>query len=115
MRRFFSTLVLLTFASSLLLFSVLAFDAGADTTKQRKAAQHKVELFVTSWCPYCNQAKSFLSSKGIAFKVYDIEKDARAARRKKELDAGRGVPFAIINGIKISGWSQRAYEAALAE
>lgn len=50
---------------------------------------------------------------GVNFKVYDIEKDAAAAKRKMELDTGRGVPFAIINGIKISGWSQRAYQAAL--
>lgn len=49
----------------------------------------------------------------MSYKVYDIEKDAAAAKRKKELDTGRGVPFAIINGIKISGWSKRAYETAL--
>jgi len=54
-----------------------------------------------------------LASKGIAFKVYDIEKDAAAAKRKKQLDPGRGVPFAIINGTKLSGWSQRMYELAL--
>ena len=51
----------------------------------------------------------------MSFKVYDIEKDGAAAKRKKELDPGRGVPFAVINGIKVSGWSQRAYEAALEE
>jgi len=54
-----------------------------------------------------------LASKGVDFVVYDIEKDPAAANRKRELDRGRGVPFAVINGIKISGWSQRAYETAL--
>jgi len=45
--------------------------------------------------------------------VYDIEKDSAAAKRKMELDSGRGVPFAIINGIKISGWSKSMYQSAL--
>jgi glutaredoxin len=54
-----------------------------------------------------------LASQGVNFKVYDIEKDPVAAKRKQRLDSGRGVPFAIINGIKISGWSKRMYESAL--
>jgi glutaredoxin len=81
---------------------------AADTDKKSVA-----ELYVTSWWPYCTQAKSFLASQGVEVNVYDIEKDAAAAKRKKELDSGRGVPFAVINGVKISGWSQRAYEDAL--
>jgi len=55
-----------------------------------------------------------LAGKGVNFKVYDIEVDKVAARRKKKLDSGRGVPFAIINGIAVNGWSQRLYESALA-
>jgi len=54
-----------------------------------------------------------LAQKGVSFKVYDIEVDPAAAKRKEELDSGRGVPFAIINGIKISGWSKHLYESAL--
>ena len=113
MGRLTFPLVLLTFVGSVFLASFLPSHVQAETKVHRKAVQHEVELYVTSWWPYCNQAKSFLASKGIEFKVYDIEKDAAAAQRKKQLDVGRGVPFAVINGIKISGWSQRAYEAAL--
>jgi len=54
-----------------------------------------------------------LASKGVEFKVYDIEKDPAALKRKMELDPGRGVPFAMINGEKISGWSKNLYEQAL--
>jgi hypothetical protein len=46
----------------------------------------KVELYTTSWCPYCKKASNFFRSKGIPFKEYDIEKDKAAARRKKQLD-----------------------------
>jgi glutaredoxin len=74
---------------------------------------NEVDLYVTSWCGYCKRARNFLISKGIDFNEYDIEKDEEAARRKRELDRRRGVPFAVINGHKTHGWSQPAYERAL--
>ena len=73
----------------------------------------QVELYVTSWCPYCRQAIDFFRSRGINYAVYDIERDDNAARRKKELDPRKGVPFAVINGIKIHGFSEKAYLKAL--
>jgi glutaredoxin len=74
---------------------------------------NRVELYVTSWCPYCRQATDFFRSRGIRYVLYDIERDHSAARRKKELDPRKGVPFAVINGAKIHGFSEKAYLKAL--
>lgn len=74
---------------------------------------NQVELFVTSWCPYCRQAIDFFRSREIYYVLYDIEQDNNAARRKNELDPRKGVPFAVINGIKIHGFSEEAYLKAL--
>ena len=74
-----------------------------------------VVLYTTSWCPYCRKARDYLRSRGIDFIEYDIEKDKEAAIRKKQLDKRGGVPFAIINGRSISGFSAPAYERALQE
>lgn len=73
----------------------------------------KVELYTTSWCPYCQSARDFFRSRGIPFTEYDIEKDANAAARKNQLDSRRGVPFAVINGRGIHGYAPAAYERAL--
>ena len=73
----------------------------------------EVILYGTSWCPYCRKARDFFRSRGIDFIDYDIEKDKEAAIRKKELDPRGGVPFAIINGRSIHGYSESAYEKAL--
>ncbi len=73
----------------------------------------QVELYVTSWCPYCRKAIDFFRSRGIYYVLYDIERDDNAARRKTELDPRKGVPFAVINGIKIHGFSEKAYLKAL--
>ncbi|MEJ2656240.1 MAG: glutaredoxin domain-containing protein [Desulfobacterales bacterium] len=73
----------------------------------------KVELYTTSWCPWCKKAKAFFRSRGISFIEYDIEKNKAAARRKAQIDRQNGVPFAVINGIGIHGYNVNAYIDAL--
>lgn len=78
-----------------------------------KAVPRSVDIYVTDWCPYCRKAIAFLRSNGVAFRAYDIEKDARAHRRMRALGGTGGVPFAVINGRKIQGYSEGAYRKAL--
>lgn len=81
-----------------------------------QAAAPKVDLYVTSWCPYCKKAMAFLRESNIAFNTYDIEQDLDAAARKKTLDPGySGIPLAVINGTTIRGFSQSIYQQALAK
>ena len=72
-----------------------------------------VEIYETSWCGYCKKAKKFFRSRGIKFKAYNIEKDEDAARRMMTLTERRAVPFVVINGHPIQGYSEQAYEQAL--
>ena len=81
--------------------------------KESKKFSSKVELYVTSWCGYCKKAEAYFRSNGIAYKKFDIEKDQAAARRKKRLHNGEGVPLAVVNGTAILGYSPAAYERAL--
>lgn len=91
-----------------------------ETMKKQKSLEEKdknksneVILYGTSWCPYCQKARDYFTSRNISFTNYDIEKDKEAAERKKQLDTESGVPFAIINGEKIHGFSPADYERAL--
>jgi glutaredoxin-like YruB-family protein len=63
-----------------------------------------VEIYVTEWCGYCKQALEYMTSNGIPFTAYDIEKDSAARQRHREL-GGRGVPLIIIGPNKMSGFS----------
>ena len=72
-----------------------------------------VEIYITDWCPYCAKAIKFLQANHIQYVAYDIEKDREAADRKKGLSGRKGVPFAIINGKKIYGFSEKTYSKAL--
>jgi glutaredoxin-like YruB-family protein len=88
-------------------------DALEDDDGEESEPPPSVELYVTSWCKYCHKAKRFFRSRGIAFAEYDIEKDRAAAQRMLSLTDSRGVPFAVINGYKIQGYSVGAYKRAL--
>jgi glutaredoxin len=103
--------VLSVVIASLAFFALASLPGDAHATSSN--SRPEVELYVTSWCPYCTKAKAFFDQRDIEYQVYDIEKDSAAARRKQQLDTGRGVPFAVINGTKVSGWSAPAYQAAL--
>ena len=72
-----------------------------------------VEIYETSWCGYCKKAKDFFRSKGIDFVTYDIEKDQQARSRMQLLTSRMAVPFVVINGRGIPGYSVAAYEQAL--
>lgn len=85
------------------------------SSRQQAVKSQRIELYVTSWCPYCKKAEEFFHSRGISTTIYDIEKDEKAASRKKKLDYKEGVPFAIVNGRKIHGYAPEQYEAALNE
>ena len=84
-----------------------------ETEDVEEEIQPSVELYTTSWCTYCRKAKAFFRSKGIAFIEYNIEKDTAAQLRMRSLTKSKAVPFAVINGQHIQGYSASAYERAL--
>jgi glutaredoxin-like YruB-family protein len=86
-------------------------DAPASKTTLAENARFTgtVEMYVTSWCGYCKRAQAYMTSKGIPYVAYDIEKDSAANQRYKEL-GGRGVPLIIIGSKKMSGFSAETLE-----
>jgi len=103
--------------SRLLLVLILLLFAGscfaADNKTYRNLSEQNVELYVTSWCPYCKMAEAYLDRRGVEYQRYDVEKDKEAAQRMYRLAGGGGIPFAMINGVAIKGWSEEAYADAL--
>lgn len=86
--------------------------AAREPEAVKPGTSHEVVLYTTSWCPYCKQAKAYFDAKSIPYTEYDVEKDSAAAARRAKM-SGSGVPFAVVNGERISGYSPSAYDAAL--
>ena len=91
------------FASAELVTKSSAVPASSATAKKERFSG-TVEIYVTDWCGYCEQAIGYMSRKGIPFVAYDIEKDNSANQRHKGL-GGRGVPLIIIGANRMSGFS----------
>ena len=95
-----------------LAFPLAAVGAGP-TGSAPSPTHHRVEVYGTSWCPYCRKAREYFHSRGIPFADYDVEKDPAAARRKSRLDSRPGVPLVVIDGKVIYGYDPSRYAAAL--
>jgi glutaredoxin len=107
-----SAIMILLFVAGVFLFETESSAADKNLVKSTENAP-KVEIYITSWSPLCKRAIRFLKTKGVQYVAYDIAKDKDAAKRKDALDSEKGVPFALINGEKIHGFSAEGYSAAL--
>ena len=72
----------------------------------------KVEIYGTSWCPYCRDARNYFRSAGIPFDDYDVEADADA-RARREKFGGSGVPVIVIGDQVVHGFSRESVEKVL--
>jgi len=63
-------------------------------------------VYTKPGCPYCQQARDYYNSKGIAFRDYDAQNDKDRQREMLELSGGDPtVPCIVENGVYIgSGW-----------
>jgi glutaredoxin 3 len=67
----------------------------------------KVELYTTTYCPFCTRAKSLLKSKGIAFVEIDVTTDDALRAKMIEMSGGRRtVPEIFINGRIVGGFDE---------
>ena len=76
----------------------------------------RVIMYMTSWCPYCSKARSYLRSLGVNLIERDIEKDKSSREEMLTKSGGsRGVPVVDIEGIIIRGFNADAFKAAIEE
>ena len=67
----------------------------------------KVEIYTSSYCPFCFRAKNLLKSKGIAINEIDVTDDDAMREKMIELSGGRRtVPEIFINGKIVGGYDE---------
>jgi glutaredoxin 3 len=67
-------------------------------------AMAEVELYATTWCPYCTRARRLLQRKGVSFVEIDIEEHPRRRAEMIRRAGGRTtVPQVFIGGEHIGG------------
>jgi len=74
---------------------------------------HRVLVFTTPTCPWCNRAKSFLRERKVPYKEIDVSKDQKAAMDLVRRSGQMGVPVIEIDNQIIIGFDQRRVEKLL--
>lgn len=71
-----------------------------------------IELFVTSWCPYCKKTRDYLDRMGIKYKESNIERSAEAKKRYNRYP-GKGVPLLVVGTDYVRGYDRNGIRALL--
>lgn len=72
-----------------------------------------VIIYSTSTCHYCQDAKQFLSGRGIKFVDHDVGKDAAKRKEMFEATGKLVVPTIVVAGKAIVGFNEKELESAL--
>ncbi|MFW5722716.1 MAG: glutaredoxin family protein [Desulfohalobiaceae bacterium] len=95
------------------LFSTEPVMDSSGQTMSLAAKPSSVEIFVTNWCPACKKAENWLRANDIPFTAHNVQKSRQAAQRMAALGGDGRIPFAIINGSKVVGFTPALYRKAL--
>jgi len=63
----------------------------------------KVQLYATSWCPYCSRARALLAAKGVELEEIDVESRPGARDEMIARSGRRTVPQIFINQTHVGG------------
>lgn len=66
----------------------------------------QIDMYVTTWCPYCTQAKRLLESLGQEWKEINIEREGLSRGDLARLTGGQTVPQIVIGDQSIGGFSE---------
>ena len=75
----------------------------------------KVIVYTTPTCPYCRQAKQYLSSMGVPFVEKNVAADHAAAREMVQRSGQNAVPVLAIEDEVIIGFDRPRIDRALAQ
>jgi len=78
-----------------------------------KEKKPDIVLYAKNDCPDCDKARNFLNSKNLAFTEYNMDEDKTAVEKRKAIDDGTDVPFAIINRNQVYGFTEAGYNRVL--
>jgi glutaredoxin-like YruB-family protein len=77
------------------------------------SSRHRVLVFTTPTCPWCQRAKGYLRHRGVAFKEIDVTRDPKAAADLVRRTGRIGVPVIEIDGRPVVGFDQAQIDRLL--
>lgn len=72
----------------------------------------EVIMLGTWWCPYCYQARRYLTSNNISYCEYDIEQSTEGEKLFNDVD-GQVIPVLLIDKYMMNGFDEARLERLL--
>jgi len=70
------------------------------------ATTKHVTIYSTPTCPYCRQAKDYLTGKGVTFTDLDVATDLEARNAMVKRSGQLGVPVIEVDGQVVVGFNR---------
>jgi len=67
---------------------------------------NKVQIYTSSYCPYCIRAKRLLDSKGVEYDEVNLDKNPEKKLETMQMLNWRTVPIILIGDELIGGYDQ---------
>ena len=72
-----------------------------------------ITVYTSDGCPYCTQAKAYLSSKGVSFREVNVSRDPSAVQEMMSVSGQTGTPVTVIKGQAVVGFDRARLDALL--
>ena len=111
-RRLNGILILVLIVTGLIVVSYKPTIARIHCDAEALAKKPEVIMLGTWWCPYCYQARRYLSSRGISYCEYDIERSAEGEKLFNDVN-GQVIPVLLVDRYMMSGFDESRLESLL--
>lgn len=78
---------------------------GASTS----ATANEVIMYSTTWCPYCDKARTYFERNNIPFTEYDVEESKKGRRDHARMETD-SVPVILVGDKRMIGFSIERFE-----
>lgn len=72
----------------------------------------QVIMLSTRWCPYCYEARRYLTENKISYCEYDIERSRQGEKMFNDVN-GQAIPVLIVDKYMMSGFDESRLEQLL--
>jgi len=104
-RRLSGFFVIALVVFGLIVFSYKPTIARVHCDEAILSTNPKVIMLSTRWCPYCYEARRYLTENNISYCEYDIERSEQGEKLFNEVN-GQAIPVLIVDKYMMSGFDE---------
>ena len=111
-RRLNGIVILVVIVIGLVIVSYKPSIARIHCNDEILKSKPEVIMLSTRWCPYCYQARRYLTDNNISYCEYDIEGSAKGEKLFNDVN-GQVIPVLLIDKYTMSGFDEARLEKLL--